>query len=185
MNAEDRERQLDQWLDQALARYSDAEPRPGLEQRILANLEAQPQRPWWQWAWIPVAAAVVLAVGVFWITRHRAQAPVPPTVRVEKEAPAPPKFAPQPAPQTVRAGLHPRRAVTKPALPVVAVQASEPRRAVFPSPAPLSAEEIAALRLLQGDPAEAIYLAQAQEAERERLKKMLEEAATSRKGGER
>ena len=40
MNAEDRNQMTDRLLDAALARYSDTEPRDGLEGRILANLGA-------------------------------------------------------------------------------------------------------------------------------------------------
>ena len=56
----DREKHLDAILDAALALYHrDAEPRTGLEDRILANLRTQPlaQRPrWLAWPWMTAAA---------------------------------------------------------------------------------------------------------------------------------
>ena len=63
MKPEEREPDLDQVLDQALARYSDVEPRAGLEERILANLRSQPQpRPWWMtWRMPALAAAILVA----------------------------------------------------------------------------------------------------------------------------
>src|SRR5260370_40280748 len=49
MNPEETKNSAEQWLDEALARYSAAEPRVGLETRMLANLQAhaaQGQRRW-------------------------------------------------------------------------------------------------------------------------------------------
>ena len=40
MNPEETKNSAEQWLDEALARYSAAEPRVELETRILANLQA-------------------------------------------------------------------------------------------------------------------------------------------------
>ena len=52
-------------LDAVLAKYAAAEPRAGLEERILANLRAEqthgPDRTWWRWA-IAGALAVVVVV---------------------------------------------------------------------------------------------------------------------------
>ena len=39
------EKHLDEWLDDALAGYSKADPRPGLEQRITTTLRAQSSLP--------------------------------------------------------------------------------------------------------------------------------------------
>lgn len=61
----------DQLLDAALVRYAAAEPRAGLEDRILANLRAEggrlPGRQWWQWSLAAaVAAVLVVAVALAW-----------------------------------------------------------------------------------------------------------------------
>ncbi len=198
MNAEDRERQpdkkMDEWLDDALARYSDVEPRAGLEQRILANLQAQPQRrPWWQWAWIPAAAAVLIAAGVLWMTRQRTS-PVTPPVQVKHEALPPPRPAPQPATQVVHAVQPPVRSrpvKLRPAVQMANTNDDLPRQEVFPSrdgvgpmfpsPAPLNTQEVALIRLVKRDPEEVRTIAQEQEFERQRLAKMFEESGVPRK----
>jgi len=59
---------LNQWLESALGQYSKAKPRAGLENRILASVEAErsriaTRRRWWWPAGMAVAAAtIVLAV---------------------------------------------------------------------------------------------------------------------------
>ena len=53
MDPNEREREVDQWLDSALRQYGKADARPGLEIRVLANLKAErdriaaPHRWWW------------------------------------------------------------------------------------------------------------------------------------------
>jgi len=69
MDPKKRERDVEQWLDSALSQYSKAEPRTGLESRVLANLQAErnriaSQKNWWR-AMGTVAAAVVIAAGVW------------------------------------------------------------------------------------------------------------------------
>ena len=44
MEPENQERLVEQWLDIGLKRYGEAEPRPGLEGRILAGLRAPNKR---------------------------------------------------------------------------------------------------------------------------------------------
>ena len=67
MNREERERLVDRVLNEALA-PQEIQPRAGLEQRILANLRAQPlPRPRWRWMWVPAVAALLIAgyLGLF------------------------------------------------------------------------------------------------------------------------
>lgn len=70
MENNERDRRLDQWLDEALSEYGAAEPRFGLEQRVLNRLrcEEQHSRKWNFWRWMPafaaIAAVVVVAVAV-------------------------------------------------------------------------------------------------------------------------
>jgi hypothetical protein len=70
MDPTKRERDVEQWLDSALSEYGKAEPRAGLESRVLANLQAEcnritSRRRWW-WAMGAVAAAVAIAA-VVWV----------------------------------------------------------------------------------------------------------------------
>jgi hypothetical protein len=67
MDREPWDRQIDEWLDTALSEYGRAEPRAGLEARIVEKLRSRPSRrarwPFWRPAvWIPVAVALVLIV---------------------------------------------------------------------------------------------------------------------------
>ncbi|HEY2171295.1 MAG TPA: hypothetical protein VGJ30_16840, partial [Candidatus Angelobacter sp.] len=60
----DKQMQIDDTLDSLLANYSSAEPRPGLETRILANLREEEKKAsegWWnfKWLWAGVIAAAI------------------------------------------------------------------------------------------------------------------------------
>ncbi len=71
---------IDQWLDKGLAEYGNAEPRPGLENRILANLSAERNRVSggrsWRWALSAVSAVVVVVVAV-WMGSKPNEPPAP------------------------------------------------------------------------------------------------------------
>ena len=59
MNLDEKERFIDEWLDRTLTQYGQAEPRPGLENRVLAAVRAERvrARPL-RWRWQPVLAAL-------------------------------------------------------------------------------------------------------------------------------
>ena len=64
---------LDRWLNRALAEYSKAEPRSGIELRVLANLRAERRRvaerrrrQWWM---VGIAATAAVLVIVLWAGR--------------------------------------------------------------------------------------------------------------------
>ncbi len=73
----DKQMQIDDMLDSLLANYSSAEPRPGLETRILANLreaeEKKAPQGWWnfKWLWAGVVAAAIIVAAVLINGRHR------------------------------------------------------------------------------------------------------------------
>src|SRR5215472_2559365 len=62
------EDELDRLLDAALASYANVDPRPGLDERILANLRSEHPvaHAWWYWGLATALAAilVVLALGL-------------------------------------------------------------------------------------------------------------------------
>src|SRR5437016_5169817 len=69
MDAENRrpqQEEFDSWLDTALGARANAEPRPGLEDRVLTRLAAEPERTklaWWP-AMTAVAAVFVIAIAL-------------------------------------------------------------------------------------------------------------------------
>lgn len=183
MDPKERERLVDSVLDRAL-RPQLVEPRPGLEERILANLPTQPQRgPWWQWMWIPaLAAAALLAVVIGMRVLHR-EAPAPieskKTVQQPKQ-----EIAVRPEPPA-RDSVAPRKEVAthsgstsarKPRAEVVAAALRQdlPRQAVFPAPVPLTDQERLLLALVNRQRPEAELLAAEQQAQRERVQKYFE-----------
>src|SRR5437667_4400347 len=60
---------LDQWLEAALHQYGSAEPRLGLENRILAGLAAEDSRftarQRWSWAFMAATAAGAVVVALW------------------------------------------------------------------------------------------------------------------------
>lgn len=155
------DKQMDEVLDSLLANYSSAEPRPGLETRILANLrEAEKKEAaqgWWsfKWLWAGAVAAAIIVAAVMISGRHRV---APPTNMVVKTRPAvpQPEIQPQaPAMSKETARAH-RRKPSTPALPQNATLALRDRPAVFPTPTPLSDQEQLLLRYLSGTPREEV-----------------------------
>lgn len=158
--------ELDRALDAALVRYAAVEPRPGLETRVLANLRARPavNRSWLRWPAIAAcAAAVIIVIALAWRTgrsvspiahdRPAIGHPVPTTQIVSTAA----KTAP---PQT-RPAKH--RGSLRQFQPESAIAAATPRLDQFPSPQPLSSEEIAIAEYVKKFPKEAQLVARAQE----------------------
>ncbi len=157
----DKQMQIDEMLDSMLANYSAAEPRPGLETRILANLRETPEKQtgqgWWNFKWLwagMVAAAIVMAV-VLINGRHRVE---PPTHVVVKTSPTVPQPEIQPhapiAPkETVRIYRRKPRTTKQPQNAALALSQ---RPAVFPTPTPLSEQEKLLLSYLAGTPREEV-----------------------------
>jgi hypothetical protein len=139
---------LDRELDAALAKYAAVEPRAGLENRILANLQAErsriPGRAWWHWS-VPAALAAAVGVAVVvlaWRSLKPAQVVVgdhPPTTQGSAQSGT--KVAansgngvrPQVPPMARKTAGHRVRPV--------AAMAALPKLEQFPSPQPLSAQE--------------------------------------------
>lgn len=74
LDDKDREHEMDRWIDDAVAQYGKAEPRPGLEIRVLARLaearrESSRTRRWW--SALAVTAAAILVLVMVWQQRTK------------------------------------------------------------------------------------------------------------------
>jgi hypothetical protein len=164
---------LDHTLDAALANYAAVEPRAGLEERILANLRAEParvsERVWWQ---LPLAigatAIVVLAVGLVLRSGRHPQPSVknPPAVTTPATK-QPDTQAATHNPDAVRlardqATRHqPTHATVQHSARSETVAAAPPRLDQFPSPRPLSEQEKLLASYIAQEPQRAALVAEA------------------------
>ena len=126
---------VDELLDASLRRYASAEPRPGLEGRVLAGVRARQQadRRRTTWAWAIGTAAAAAMVTLLVIYRPRQQpAPMPVIAKAPSDISAPSlaKVAP---PVPLSMSHRPPR----PALP----SRVDTRPQQFPTPRPLSEQE--------------------------------------------
>lgn len=146
-NSDDRSKireDFDRALDAALAKYASAEPRVGLEQRILASLRAADVRkpsPFWNWGGV-MALAVVLICSTALVWRW--SRPAHPPIAVHPSVPQIPPVTPEVAnregnTQATRAKTVRHVKVRHRSQPEVA--ATNPKLDVFPSPLPLSEQE--------------------------------------------
>ncbi|MGA2102058.1 MAG: hypothetical protein ABSG34_13185 [Candidatus Sulfotelmatobacter sp.] len=176
---------IDAVLDAALAKYAAVEPRAGLEERLLANLRTGPEpvtgRAWWRWGLAgALAAIVIVAAALTWRggrSAHLLMADHPTTAEQIRRAGKPP---------AATAGEHlfvnasarvPRKggaiAVRRVAPRAQTIAQADPKLDVFPSPQPLSEEELALARYVRNFPSDAKLAAQEQAAsENEVLAKM-------------
>jgi hypothetical protein len=165
--------ELDRELDAALATYVAAEPRAGLEERVLANLRAEREqvvvRVWWRWPAIAVlAAAVVTGMGLVLVQRSGKNVR---EISIQ-QPPAVGPGAPQPSPQnpphrgrvqnpqvvgTTALRGKVRHRIDRPEDVVAAV----PRLERFPCPQPLSEQEEALAKYVANYPEHAVMLARA------------------------
>ena len=157
------ENQIDAALDSALRKYGQAEPRQGLDGRVLANLRAESERlnarrNGWP---VPVAVSAVLIIGAaIFVGRERGGAGKEivaeraPSVRQNSSGSG---IAAVPV-----ASISPSKKITRPVQPVLAKQTADPRLPQFPSPQPLSQQEEMLARYVEELPSEAKQIAQAQ-----------------------
>ena len=179
--AEVKRDELDDKLDVALAKYVAVEPRTGLEERILANMRAARaqarDRAWWRWG-LAAAVATVVVVAMAWkldkpshsdmVRRPSGATPVlkEAGTRVvangRRNGPRP--LGPSQTRKPTATRAHPP-----------ATMAAEDRLDRFPSPQPLSEQELALARYVSEFPQEATLIARTQaEFENEIRQKMKE-----------
>lgn len=157
-NPKREDRFVDDLLDSALARYAQAEPRPGLEARLLARLRSEPEPAAFAWHWLPMAAAaaVILAAALYFAGSRESR---PPEVAVEPQPAVAPQVTTPPPPEP--SGTVVNRAVAKqPSAAGASMRAAGARASIsvrrqeFFQPTPLSEQEAALLRFVRQTPAE-------------------------------
>lgn len=172
MSFPNRQDQFDHWLDDALRQYGNAEPRSGLETRILANLRAAQNHAARRstWTWILAGSTVsALVIASLWFSgeSHEHQRKNATTVSIkapvlQDRADVAPLSSSQNKPTTTKhAARKARRTNSRLEL------AGAPRLSQFPSPRPLSEQERLLLAYVREFPKEAAEVAREQ-AEREK-----------------
>jgi len=154
------DRKMDEMLDSMLANYSAAEPRPGLETRILANLreaeEKKATQGWWnfKWIWAGAVAAAIIVAAVLISGGHRVAPPTNVIVKTRQPAPQP-EIQPHAAIAPKQVGkIHRREPSAAPTTQQNATLALRDRPAVFPTPTPLSEQEKLLLSYVASTPRE-------------------------------
>lgn len=176
MNPDEKERSVDDrpnndwpndaWLDAALTQYGQAEPRPGLENRVLASLRAERERIsarkwlWWS-ALAAVSAVFVIALGVVLASLNSYKAPVAKrnSASVEQKASVSDQAK---SPRIQEAAGRRIRAGVSPPHPFHIVESAPVRLEQFPSRQPLSEQEAILARYVEQFPRHAGLMAQAQ-----------------------
>ncbi len=143
---------LDLILNAAIRDYSNAEPRAGLEARILRQVQTRPNR---RFAWGSGWALVMTAIALIVLIAMPARRVAPPRVAVL------PPPVPQAAQAVIPAPLIPERLIPESLLPEPHPRQRTSghrsvRRSKEPEPLPLTAGERALLRLVQEQPEEAV-----------------------------
>jgi hypothetical protein len=154
MDPTKREQNVEQWLDSALSQYRKAEPRTGLESRVLASLQAERNRItsrmrwWWAMGAVAVAAAIVAMVWVGANGPKKNAGGVAETSTPSHNEEAQRSIVPRPAQQAV----HPAKEVAhrgpanEPSRELAA--AARPKLDRFPSRRKMSEEELLLVRRL-------------------------------------
>jgi hypothetical protein len=166
MEPNQKERFVDQWLDAGLMQHGQAEPRSGLEDRILARLRA-PRNPMpapkWQWWPALAAVAAVLLIGMF-VAKSKHDTAQPPLANGHLPIqPKRPETSGLSGPQVQDvAGQRARIGILERPHSRPATEATSARLEQFPSPQPLSKQEEILQRYLEHFPREAALTARAQ-----------------------
>lgn len=181
--------ELDRVLDAALARYAAVEPRPGLEERVLAHLRTAPEARGWMagklWAVAGFAVAAIVVVIALTMTWRMARLSHPTIANQPSHSSAPAQAQRQPKTQVATNpssdqhshASHPARKLTSlraDVQPVAIAVEKLPRLDQFPSPEPLNEQEKLLADYVEQNPERAVFLAEAhmsalrQEAEEHR-----------------
>jgi len=170
---EPRKHKLDQWLDQALSDYGHAEPRLGLESRILGNLAVEKSRinKRVRWPWTFASAATVLAVVAViwaWMSTQKAHKPSINFANNNTVLQKQPMVTAQAEVQVLKASNGQR--TLRQQFRKAPTLAKSPRLSQFPSVRELSTQEQLLARYAREFPQQALEVAQTQAvAEQERI----------------
>jgi len=168
MEPKDRDHLAAEWLDAALKQYGEAEPRSGLEGRVLATLRVERERRATnQWRWWPALAvlAVVVLIGgaIFLARRPDVTAPTSATNRADiPVAPTVPERSIASHDIGVSAIVRPAQSGRPHRSLHVAHETRTPHLDQFPSPEPLSEQEKILADYVRNFGHEAVLLARAQ-----------------------
>ena len=182
---------LDDQLDAGLEKYSAVKPRAGLEERILANLRTyepvSTRTVWWRWAGALAIVLVITILALWRIGRHHSEVVRHPANPAQKSQPqlankdTSGKHQQFPVSIAVR---KPRKRASSGLTEAVEKAGTKPKLDQFPSPQPLSQEELVLARYAVEFPAEAALIANAQdEYEREVQREMTSTDARTRPSG--
>jgi len=159
-NSNEQDDDLDRALNTALGMYATVEAREGLEQRILANLRSQEsstRSKWWTWG-LAAAVLTMIIVAVAWHFNGHTLPPIANHPAIQQ--PPANHAVPHRTENTIVRDIAP---VRKRVVQRTSHRDSPPKLDQFPSPQPLSTEEIALAEYVKKFPNEAQLVAQAQE----------------------
>lgn len=155
MAEQSNEKRLDEVLDSLLAAYSDVEPRPGLETRLISQLRAEAEtetvcRPMFLWLWTSSAVAALAMVLIAVYILRPGDIPQPPAIPVAGVPHLPVATPSNGHSPTVKEPRRPAATVEP------AVIAEDVRQEVFPTPVALSPQEELLLKYLARTPREEV-----------------------------
>ena len=172
------DRQLDRWLDGALRQFGLAEPRSGLESRILATLAMERTANSRTWRWCLVLASVAGLVTVLWLGNGHPGVRKPERIS-NREIPvgAGNGRVPQLMPRAVNQPAVRKQSSSRRVHEMHASTAVNERRLdQFPSQRPFSRDELLFVSYAKHFPKEATLLAQEQENFEQEIRRAEEEA---------
>jgi hypothetical protein len=192
---EEKQIEFDSMLDAALAKYAAVEPRTGLDERVLVNLRAEqarvPDNTWWRWSVATaVMAAMVVALALTWksgkqspiVLQHlpstMTQTPKEPAKEIASNRTRDVSRSPGPARtrRTKVPGSQAKVVVAHNNLDSPELDQPKfdpPKLDQFPSPQPLSDQELALARYVSEFPRDATLIAQAQAEYEEEIRKKM------------
>jgi hypothetical protein len=166
--SKDQSDELDRILDASLAKYAAVEPRAGLEERVLAHLSVESlqtsSHAWLQWGLAGALAVIVLVAVLAWRSTRIPHPVVANHPSITIQRPSIQELEPAP-PATGDVAAAKLPSMRKPAArrAPASTGVANPKLEQFPSPQPLSAEEMALTHYVKDFPKEARLVAQTQE----------------------